>query len=64
MPAPWESHPPYVQHMIECGIFIRPMSGHNMPQGFIRITVGTPQQNRQFIETFRAYVAQVLDARA
>ena len=39
-----------MQHMIECGIFIRPMSGHNMPQGFIRITVGTPQQNRQFIE--------------
>jgi histidinol-phosphate/aromatic aminotransferase/cobyric acid decarboxylase-like protein len=53
-----------MQHMIERGIFIRPMSGHNMPQGFIRITVGTPQQNRQFIETFRAYVAQVLDASA
>lgn len=53
-----------MQHMIERGIFIRPMSGHNMPQGFIRITVGTPEQNRQFIETFRAYVAEVLDAPA
>jgi histidinol-phosphate/aromatic aminotransferase/cobyric acid decarboxylase-like protein len=53
-----------MQRMIERGIFIRPMSGHNMPQGFIRITVGTPQQNRQFIETFRAYVAEVLDAPA
>ncbi len=53
-----------MQRMIERGIFIRPMSGHNMPQGFIRITVGTPQQNRQFIETFRLYVAEVLDAPA
>jgi histidinol-phosphate aminotransferase len=53
-----------MQRMIERGIFIRPMSGHNMPQGFIRITVGTPEQNRQFIETFRAYVAEVLDAPA
>jgi histidinol-phosphate aminotransferase len=53
-----------MQAMIERGIFIRPMSGHNMPQGFIRITVGTPQQNRQFIETFRAYIAEVLDSPA
>jgi histidinol-phosphate aminotransferase len=53
-----------MQVMIARGIFIRPMSGHNMPQGFIRITVGTPEQNRQFIETFRAYVAEVLDAPA
>jgi histidinol-phosphate aminotransferase len=53
-----------MQRMIERGFFIRPMSGHNMPQGFIRITVGIPEQNRQFIETFRAYVAEVLDAPA
>jgi histidinol-phosphate aminotransferase len=31
------------------GIFIRPMSGHNMPSGFIRVTVGNPQQNHRFI---------------
>jgi histidinol-phosphate aminotransferase len=53
-----------MQAMIERGIFIRPMSGHNMPHGFIRITVGTPEQNQQFIETFRMYVAEVLDAPA
>jgi histidinol-phosphate/aromatic aminotransferase/cobyric acid decarboxylase-like protein len=53
-----------MQAMIERGIFIRPMSGHNMPQGFIRITIGTPEQNQQFIETFRLYVAEVLDAPA
>lgn len=42
------------------GIFIRPMSGHNMAQGFIRVTIGTPEQNRLFIEAFRDYVREVL----
>jgi len=41
------------------GIFIRPMSGHNMARGFIRITVGTPEQNRLFVETFKQYVAEI-----
>jgi histidinol-phosphate aminotransferase len=42
--------------MAERGIFIRPMSGHNMARGFIRITVGTPEQNRLFLQTFRDYI--------
>jgi histidinol-phosphate aminotransferase len=42
------------------GIYIRPMSGHNMPRGFIRITVGTPDQNQVFIQTFREHVKEVL----
>ena len=41
------------------GIFIRPMSGHNMPKGFIRITVGTPDQNRQFLQTFKDYIREL-----
>ena len=45
--------------MAKRGIFIRPMSGHNMARGFIRITVGTPEQNRFFIETFKEYVKEV-----
>ena len=45
--------------MTERGIFIRPMSGHNMARGFIRITVGTPEQNRLFIETFKEYIAEI-----
>ncbi len=53
-----------MQAMITRGIFIRPMSGHNMPPGFIRITVGTPEQNRLFIETFKAYAAEVLGSLA
>ncbi len=42
------------------GIFIRPMSGHHMPKGFIRITVGTPEQNRRFIEIFKDYIQEVM----
>jgi histidinol-phosphate aminotransferase len=38
--------------MAQKGIYIRPMSGHNMPIGYIRITVGTPEQNRLFIQAF------------
>ncbi len=49
--------------MFAKGIFIRPMSGHNMAQGFIRVTVGTPEQNRLFIETFRDYVREVLNVK-
>jgi histidinol-phosphate aminotransferase len=45
--------------MAERGIFIRPMSGHHMAKGFIRITVGTPEQNRFFIETFKKYFDEV-----
>jgi histidinol-phosphate aminotransferase len=45
--------------MTSRGIFIRPMSGHNMARGFIRITVGTPEQNRFFITTFKNYVEEV-----
>jgi histidinol-phosphate aminotransferase len=46
--------------MAEKGIYIRPMSGHNMSRGFIRITVGTPEQNRLFIRLFGEYVKEIL----
>jgi histidinol-phosphate aminotransferase len=42
------------------GIYIRPMSGHNMARGFIRVTVAAPEQNRRFIETFKEYAAEVM----
>lgn len=47
-------------YMSEKGIFIRPMGGHHLPKGFIRITLGTPEQNRMFIRIFGDYVKQVL----
>lgn len=46
--------------MAERGIFIRPMSGHNMARGFIRVTVGTPEQNHLFIRLFGEYVKETL----
>jgi histidinol-phosphate/aromatic aminotransferase/cobyric acid decarboxylase-like protein len=45
--------------MAEKGIYIRPMSGHNMARGFIRVTVGTPDQNALFIRTFKEYVGEI-----
>jgi len=47
-------------YMAEKGIFIRPMGGHNMAKGFIRITIGTPDQNRLFIRIFGEYVKEIL----
>ena len=46
--------------IIEKGIFIRPMSPHHMKEGYIRVTVGTPEQNQHFVEILRAYVADVM----
>lgn len=42
------------------GIYIRPMSGHNMSRGFVRITVGTPEQNQRFIRTFKEFAWKVM----
>ena len=47
-------------YMAEKGIFIRPMSGHNMSKGFIRITIGTPDQNHLLIKIFGEYVKKIL----
>lgn len=48
-----------VDDIIARGIFIRPMTGHQMKQGFIRVTIGSPEQNRHFMEIFKAYIDQV-----
>ena len=42
------------------GIFIRPMSGHNLGRGYFRVTVGTPEQNRRFIDTFKTFCQDVM----
>ncbi len=46
--------------IINRGIFIRPMSSHLMKEGYIRVTVGTPEQNVHFIEIFKNYVMENL----
>jgi histidinol-phosphate aminotransferase len=42
------------------GIYIRPMGGHHMQKGFIRITVGTPEHNQLFIRLFKEYIQEVM----
>ena len=46
--------------MASKGIYIRPMSGHNLTRGYIRITVGTPGQNERFIQVFKEYAGEVM----
>ena len=48
-----------VDELIRRGVFIRPMSPHHMKKGFIRVTVGTPEQNEQFIRILREYIAEL-----
>ncbi len=47
--------------MTKKGVYIRPMGGHHMQKGFIRITIGTEDQNKLFLKKFQEYVAEVLD---
>lgn len=44
--------------MLARGVFIRPMSSHHMPDGYVRVTIGTAEQNERFMEQFRAYVQE------
>jgi len=44
------------------GIFIRPMVGHRMAKGFIRITVGRPEQNEFFIKTFKELIREIKES--
>jgi histidinol-phosphate aminotransferase len=46
--------------IIARGIFIRPMSPHHMKEGFIRVTVGTPEQNQRFIDILKQYTFECL----
>jgi len=46
--------------IIARGIFIRSMEGHGTRQGFMRVTVGTPEMNQKFIAVFKQYVADVM----
>lgn len=48
-----------VDDLIAQGVFIRPMSSHRMKQGFVRVSVGTPQQNKQFIQLLRQYIEEL-----
>lgn len=45
------------------GIFLRPMGGHHMDRGFLRVTVGAPEHNRYFLDQFKEYVMEVRETR-
>jgi histidinol-phosphate aminotransferase len=46
------------EDLLARGVFIRPMSPHHMPEGFVRVTVGTPQQNERFLQILSDYVKE------
>jgi histidinol-phosphate aminotransferase len=50
--------------IIARGIFIRPMEGHGTRPGFMRVTVGIPEQNQKFIAVFTQYVEDVMNQKA
>lgn len=44
-----------VEEMIKRGVFVRPMSGHHL-DGYMRVTIGTPDQNQLFLEKLHEVV--------
>ncbi len=46
-----------VDNLIGRKVFVRPMSGHHL-DGYIRVTVGTPEQNQTFIKIFHECIAE------
>jgi len=47
-----------VQGILEHGVLIRPMSPHHLGEGFVRVTVGTPEQNTRCVEAFRRFFSK------
>lgn len=44
--------------LLKKGVIVRPMQGYGLGE-YIRITVGLPEENRRFIETFREVVGEM-----
>ena len=42
--------------LLKKGVIVRPMASYNMPE-YIRVTVGLPEENRRFLESFKAVVS-------
>ena len=42
--------------LLRKGVIVRPMASYNLPE-YIRITVGLPEENRRFLESFKAVVS-------
>jgi histidinol-phosphate aminotransferase len=48
-----------VDAMLAEGVFIRSLSVHHAGRGFVRVTVGTLEQNRRCVETMRRVLARL-----
>ena len=42
--------------LLRKGVIVRPMASYNLPE-YIRVTVGLPEENRRFLESFKAVVS-------
>jgi histidinol-phosphate aminotransferase len=47
-----------VQQMLADGVFIRSLSVHHMDRGYVRVTVGTAEQNAKCVTSLRRIVTQ------
>ncbi|MBI5970797.1 MAG: histidinol-phosphate transaminase [Deltaproteobacteria bacterium] len=47
--------PAVYQSLLKKGVIVRPMASYNMP-GYIRVTIGMPEENRRFVAAFARIV--------
>jgi histidinol-phosphate aminotransferase len=49
-----------VQAMLHDGVFIRSLASHHLRRGYVRVSIGSPEENRRCVESLR----RTLDRRA
>jgi histidinol-phosphate aminotransferase len=49
------------QDLLRRGVIVRPCDGYELPE-FLRVTVGTPDQNTRFIEALEVVLTRMVDA--
>lgn len=43
------------RHLLDCGILIRNVENHGFLKGCLRVSVGSPEENKKFIEALRKF---------
>ena len=49
-----------VQAMLHDGVFIRSLASHHLRRGYVRVSIGAPEENRRCVDALR----RTLDRRA
>jgi histidinol-phosphate aminotransferase len=44
--------------LLRRGVIVRPMESYNLPE-YIRVTVGLPEENKRFLETFKVVMGEI-----